>query len=737
MMLKRFFRTIKGIKPTFHISPLFYFFLINLFFLELKTVIEYFVSFNLDIKTPYQVLIAILNPLPTAILLFSIGLYFRGYLRYWIIIFFNFFQSLWLFSNILYYREFNDFITLSVISSGTSVGENLGKSILNIIHPSDFLVFLDILVLAFLIIFKQIRSTHKGMKGYAIFASIFGVISIFLVYGLASASRSGLLTRTFDNNYTVKYLGLNEYAAINFFQNNKERENRENANKKELKPIAKWIKKNHTSDNPKYFGIDKGKNVFVFHLESFQQFLIGLKVNGQEVTPNLNKFYHDEHTMSFDNFYHQVGQGKTSDAETMLDNSLFGLPSGSAMVKYGRSNTFNSIPGILSRRGYSTAAFHGDVSTFWNRNNTYKSWGYQYFFSKNFYKNSNKSNLNLGYGMLDKIFLKDTSKYISQLPQPFYAKIITLTNHYPYEVNKEISRQFPSTKTGDKTVDHYVQTAHYLDSAFGEFINWLKKTGLYNNSLIYAYGDHYGISQNHKPAIAQLLDKKNGKVNNFDLAQFQKVPLMIHANNLPGGINHTYGGEIDVAPTLLDLLGIPSNNFLEFGNDLLSSQRKQVVSFINGDFVTPRYIKMNSSYWETNTGKRVNYNKLPRADKEYINNSQKYVNKQLTYSDKIINGDLLRFYRNPDFKNVNKKSFNYAYKNTINKLASLRKIEPSSLDAKNKGRSFVKDYQTSEIMIKHHKQIVKDLKLLKQQKQKEKNENRSSQSIEESLPTKP
>lgn len=53
--------------------------------------------------------------------------------------------------------------------------------------------------------------------------------------------------------------------------------------------------------------------------------------------------------------------------------------------------------------------------------------------------------------------------------------------------------------------------------------------------------------------IAQLLGKD--KVTNYDLAQFQKVPFMIHGNNLKGGINHTYGGEIDMLPTLLDLLG--------------------------------------------------------------------------------------------------------------------------------------------------------------------------------------
>ncbi len=88
-----------------------------------------------------QVLISVLNPLPTAILFLSIALYFRGYLAYWLMILMNLIQTLWLFANMLYYREFSDFLSFSIMSSGSSVSENLGKSIAGIIRLSDFLVF--------------------------------------------------------------------------------------------------------------------------------------------------------------------------------------------------------------------------------------------------------------------------------------------------------------------------------------------------------------------------------------------------------------------------------------------------------------------------------------------------------------------------------------------------------------------------------------------------------------------
>ncbi len=550
------------------LNTVFGFFILVVVLFCIKTYIAYQTEFSLGVKGGIQQFLLVVNPIPAALLLFGIALYFRGRLVYWLMILIDLIQTSWIFANILYYREFSDFMTFSVIKGSGNVQNNLGKSIGQIIHPIDFFVYLDVVLLIVLLMTHVIHVDSRPFKRrYALTMTVLAFSLMGAEYGMANANRSGLLTRTFDNNYLVKYLGLNEYAAFSVYQTQKQSSTRAHASASDLQSVKKYLKHNRVGDNPAYFGTEKGKNVIIIHLESFQQFLINYKVDGKEVTPNLNKFYKNQNTMSFDNFYNQVAQGKTSDAEMMLENSLFGLPQGSAMTEYGTQNTFQAAPAILGQRGYTSAAFHGDVPSFWNRDNTYKSWGYNYFFSSQYYKE--KPDYSVGYGLKDKIFFRDTSKYLQQLPQPFYAKLITLTNHYPYELDKE-NTDFPATKTGDKTVDPYVQTAHYLDEAFGEFLTYMKQSGLYKNSVIVLYGDHYGISNNHRPAIAQLLGKK--KVTNYDLAQFQKVPLMIHAAGMKGGINHTYGGEIDVLPTLMDLLGVKDNHTIQFGNDLLAKK---------------------------------------------------------------------------------------------------------------------------------------------------------------------
>ncbi|CAK1229906.1 AlkP superfamily (MdoB) [Fructobacillus tropaeoli] len=668
------------------------FFVLNLFFVWLKTYINYHINFSLGVQGPIQDFLLFLNPIPTAIILLGIALYFRGKVAYILAWVMNLVQTVWLFANILYYREFSDFLSFGIMGSGSSTGNNLGKSIAAIIRPTDFLVYVDLIVMAVVLLFKFWPIDKQAIqKRYAILTTILGIVLMLVDFGVASVDRSGLLTRSFDNNYIVKYLGLNEYAAFNAWQTNNQTKSRKEASAADLQKVQDFLKQNSVPANISYTGTEKGKNVFVIHLESFQQFLIDYKVDGREVTPNLNAFYHDQNTLSFDNFYNQVGQGKTSDAEMMQENSLYGLSTGSAMTKYGSSNTFEATPAILGQQGYTSAAFHGDVPTFWNRNNTYKSFGYNYFFSKNFYKDSDKPSYNVGYGMKDKIFLKDTAQYIEQLPQPFYAKLITVTNHYPYELDKE-DTDFPATKTGDTTVDGYVQTAHYLDQAFGELMAYLKQAGLYDNSVFVLYGDHYGISENHKPAIAKLLGKTS--VSDYDLAQFQKVPFMIHATGLQGGINDTYGGEIDMMPTLMNLLGVSTEGMTMFGHDLLSTQNPQIVAFRDGDWTTPTYTKYKNQYFDSKTGQKLSIDNNP-ALKATAQRVQSYVDESLSNSDKVITGDLLRFDKNRwNFHQIDKKSYDYTKANTLKALKASQSSSPTSILALRNGQSTVSDYKT-------------------------------------------
>ncbi len=634
----------------------------------LKTYVIYLTKFNLGAEGAMQNFLLFLNPLPSGLLLLGIGLFFKGRKSYWIMIMIDFILSLWLFANILYYREFSNFLSLSIIKTSGSTADNLGKSIVGITRVTDFLTFIDIAAIIALMCFKVTKYDLRPLKlKFNLLLEGIAILLIGINLLMAQKDRSGLLTRTFDNSYIVKYLGMNEYAVYDAFKTAQTSEQMAKANVSDLQSVKKYLKVNYVKPNKEYSGVAKGKNVMVIHLESFQQFLIDYKWKGKEVTPNLNKLYHAKNTLSFANFYNQVGQGKTSDAEMMLENSLFGLQSGSAMSSYGTSNTFESAPAILKQQqGYTTAVMHGGAGSFWNRNNAYKQFGYDYFMPLSYYEN--KPKYYIGYGLKDKIFFSQSIKYIERLPQPFYLKLITVTNHYPYDLDKK-NQSIAKTETGDETVDGYVQTAHYLDQAIGQLMRWLKKTGLDKNTMLVLYGDHYGISGNHHKASAELL--KQDEFNNFDNLKFQRVPLMIHLKGLRGGVKKTYGGEIDVLPTLLNLLGISNKGTIQFGHDLLSKDAPQIVAQRNGDFITPKYAKVGSTYYDTKTGQEI-IKPDKKLKTELIALSNK-VTTQLSLSDRVIAGNLLRFYKPKWFKKVKPQDYDYNEQKALKRLYAKNK----------------------------------------------------------------
>ena len=497
---------------------------------------------------------------------------------------------------------------------------------------------------------------------------------------LAEIDRPELLTRGFSNYYVVRALGLPAFLGYSANQTYAANKERSKASEADLKPVEEYIQQHYAKPNPEYFGMAKGRNVIYIHLESFQQFLIDykLKVDDKEyeVTPFLNSLYHSKETFAFSNVFNQVKAGKTSDAETMIETGLFGLNQGSFMVNYGGTNTQQAAPFILSKNGYnSSAVFHGNAGSFWNRNTAYKQWGYNYFFDASYFTKQNSSN-SFQYGLNDKYMLKDSIKYLERLQQPFYTKFITVSNHYPYTTSLSgDDLGFPLAKTQDETINGYFATANYLDSSIKAFFDYLKESGLYKNSIIVLYGDHYGISNSRNPALAPLLGKNSETWSSYDNAMLQRVPYMVVIPGMDkGGIIDTYGGEIDMLPTLEHLLGIESNKFLQVGQDMLSPEHDQIVAFRSANyFVTPEYTSYSGRTYYTKTGEEIT--NPDEKTKEELDKIREAANLQLKISDSIQTGDLLRFFKGNDLGKVNPDDYSYT-----NSFKALKKIEKEKGD---------------------------------------------------------
>ena len=647
-----------------------------------KTMWAYSVDFNLDIQGPYQIFLAVINPLPISLLFIGLALYIKRTKLFYSLAFgIYLLLFIWLISNSIYYREFTDFVTVNTMLASSKVSAGLGAAALELFRPWDVIYILDFPILAFFFFKKWIRMDNRPFNKRASFAvtSLSAMLFSANLF-LAEIDRPELLTRGFSNYYVVRALGLPAFLGYSANQTYAANKERSKASEEDLKPVEEYIQQHYAKPNPEYFGMAKGRNVIYIHLESFQQFLIDykLKVDDKEyeVTPFLNSLYHSKETFAFSNVFNQVKAGKTSDAETMIETGLFGLNQGSFMVNYGGTNTQQAAPFILSKNGYnSSAVFHGNAGSFWNRNTAYKQWGYNYFFDASYFTKQNSSN-SFQYGLNDKYMLKDSIKYLERLQQPFYTKFITVSNHYPYTTSLSgDDLGFPLAKTQDETINGYFATANYLDSSIKAFFDYLKESGLYKNSIIVLYGDHYGISNSRNPALAPLLGKNSETWSSYDNAMLQRVPYMVVVPGMDkGGIIDTYGGEIDMLPTLEHLLGIESNKFLQVGQDMLSPDHDQIVAFRSANyFVTPEYTSYSGRTYYTKTGEEIT--NPDEKTKEELDKIREAANLQLKISDSIQTGDLLRFFKGNDLGKVNPEDYSYT-----NSFKALKKIEKEKGD---------------------------------------------------------
>jgi len=598
----------------------------------IKTAIVYRTSFEFDLENGMQKFILFINPLSFLLFAYGLSLFFKTEkARNRWIIGTSILLSIVLFGNVAFYRFFNDFITLPVLFQTSNFGE-LGTSVAEILNLKDLLYFIDVFIILIAVKYiPKLGSSYSVRKNVRRAYFVLALAVLFLNLGLAETERPQLLTRSFDRELLVKNIGTYNYHLYDIYIQSKSSAQRALADGSELVEVDNYVQANQAAVNEDMFGKYKGRNLIVIQLESLQNFVLQNDMNGYEVTPFLNSLIHDKDTYYFSNFYHQTGLGKTSDAEFILENSLFGLDRGAVFFTHS-GNTFNSMSEKLGKNGYYTSVMHANNKSFWNRDMMYQSLKMQKFYDITYYDVNDENSVN--WGLKDIPFFEQSVELLAEQPQPFYTRMITLTNHFPFTLDEE-DKIIPEYNSNSGTLNRYFQTVRYMDEALKSFFEELKEKGLYDNSIIVMYGDHYGISENHNKAMAMYLGKD--EITPYDTALLQSVPLFIHIpGSGDGKVIDKVGGQMDLRPTILHLLGIDTSNDMQLGADLFSDEHEDFVIFRDGRFVTDKYVYADETCFDRATGEETDI----QGCKPYIERAQK----ELEYSDKIINGDLLRFY---------------------------------------------------------------------------------------------
>ena len=537
--------------------------------------------------------------------------------------------SLVFISDTMYYRYFKDIVSVGAIRN-IFLLKTVTSSIKSLFQFKDLLYLLDIVL--FIPIFIKAKEVQRTQLSIRIRVIIFAMLLSFggfmegsYIYKL-SKDQPLLITTMSNKLYVAKVLGNINFHILdmhNFVTNalNSLKPMPENGKEE----ISTFFQNKDENSSVNLKGAGANKNLIMIQVEALQQFVINKKVNGQEITPNLNKWI--DKSLYFDNYFYQVGAGNTSDAEFMSNNSLYPAPSGAAYYLY-TGNTLNSLPKLMSENGYHTAAFHGYTDSFWNRNIMYKTEGFNEFYGEQSFNVDEK----VGMGLSDESFFNQSLEKIKSFKEPFYSFMVTLSSHYPYD-DIEGYGKFDTGEYNNTLLGNYLTAIHYVDKQLGGFLDNLEKKGLMDNSIIVLYGDHNAIPKEY---IDQLYAFENiSNATDLQWFQYQKVPMLIHfPKDEHKGVNHTYAGQMDLYPTLCNIFNL-SNDYM-FGKDILNTSEHNVV-FRNGSFTDGKifYVSWTDSYYDIDTG-----NKLDETPE--LKSMKEQVLKELKYSDDILNYNLLK-----------------------------------------------------------------------------------------------
>ncbi|HWP97365.1 MAG TPA: LTA synthase family protein [Syntrophomonadaceae bacterium] len=496
---------------------------------------------------------------------------FKGKQQIWFLVGIDVFISMLFIFDLMHYRAFESFVSPYMLEEVGNL-TNLRACVASMLRSADIVFLLDIPVLILLIYFSRHRikiiERNVILFIFILMLSLGTISHLRYEYDMNNPGAQDVFAvswrpqKTFTDLSPIGYHLLDSYM---FFDENRTLD----LSPMEENEIKQWFtdKKENIPDN-KYRGIFKGKNLIVIQVESLENFVVNRKINNQEITPTLNRLI--KNSLYFPRFVEQVNGGVSSDADLMTNTSVFPVRSGATFFRYP-DNTYNSLPVLLQKQGYSTVAIHPDRGSYWNWMPALQAIGFQKCIdSTNFTMDET-----IGLGISDGSYFKQAEKEIVKEKSPFYTFMVTLSSHAPFQmpdVYKEL--KLPSYLE-DTKLGGYFQAVHYTDKQIGNFLTTLDADGLLANTVIVIYGDHTAVHAYYNDEVQKIEPSQR-----WWLKDYNRIPLIIYQSEMKGELINVNGGQVDTLPTVAYLMGIDEKSFIDtaMGRNLLKTNKSFAVA---------------------------------------------------------------------------------------------------------------------------------------------------------------
>lgn len=470
--------------------------------------------------------------------------------------------SIILWGDQVYYQYSNNVLSVSQITN-LQYGEEIIGTLPMLLQINELIYAIDILIVIGLILGKVISISRKPKrtKAQKIRKIMLGILgSVLFVFTCAHYGEKGV-DKSYNKDLQIRESTIFGYHLLDIESMINIKKQAPFKKKEEMLAAYEPLKQTYeqkygTQVIPEIEGIAENKNIILVQLESFQEFVLHQTINGQEITPNLNRFLTEN--IEFTDM-HMQSYSSTADSEFSSISSFYPMENGMSFSRYD-GNRYDDIFTMFHQAGYQTGYMHGNVGSFWNRKNVYQRLPIDYIdFLGQFEDTSEMVN---GYLSDELLYIQAVQKLKARQTEgkPIFEFIVAASSHTGFGLEGLQDRSKISIDVGkyqDTYFGHYLEAINYADYAFGVLLDNLKQENLYEDSVILVFGDHNGLPMVNEE-LEEFLQERHAEVNEIDIKlTYTRVAAGMKIPGISHRAIHKPISKLDIKPTFSVLCKIP------------------------------------------------------------------------------------------------------------------------------------------------------------------------------------
>lgn len=477
--------------------------------------------------------------------------------------------------NILYFKNFDD----AICGSAYCASGNLNQFVWDILKSNPGLVGLMILLVCVegVVTFFASKNTNKVGRR---FITLYIIATLLMFAGQMSLSvrrisifnnldcseamveyRTSFNLRTNWKSYIMDY-GIPGYIARVIHSNIY---HRYTASEQDINHVLELLHSNKQFESQHLTScssLNRQKNLILIIVESLNSKVLRLK-ESEKIAPLLSALTGDSTVLYFPSIEAMTTHGRSSDAQFMVNTGILPLRDEAVVTRYADAD----YPSLAKTLGFHSLEIIGEEKSLWSHGITTKSYGFERLIDDVVPHGTPK-------GKIDSLIFDRAKMEIQSIRQPFYMQITTLGMHKPY--TDEVGGLLLNNDDYVQTDRCYLEVVHAFDLSCSDFLEYLKRIGLYDNSIIIIVSDH-------EEAFPNLSDLFNEKV----------IPMFIINSSLLSKRDYSKPFlQIDIYPTILDIMGYSGDNYFQgVGKSMLDSSKPRAIPINKAFEISEKLIK--------------------------------------------------------------------------------------------------------------------------------------------------